>query len=301
MSAWVGGLPPAAAARVARQRASGATGSFLSAPAAAAVAAAGLVPAGEVFGCLVQNIGWTGGLCGNWSGMGGIGPGGWGWTSPVVTTGDPGGNRNGSGPYVRAVEGAWHGALHRMLLEAAALEADGVVGVVVRRSTLQGTAVEFTATGTAVRTVARTAPPPTSPWATDLTAEDCAAALQSGVAPRALLLGLSVATKHEDPLLSQQRMSWSGQEVDGLTELVTRARADARRRLAADARRHTDGGGQVVVSGIGLTSFETVCNGNAKDLHAEAVFTGTLLQRDPSARATSTAGRRVLTVLPLNR
>jgi hypothetical protein len=56
-----------------------------------------------------------------------------------------------------------------------------------------------------------------------------------------------------------------------------------------------------VVSGIGLTSFETVCNGNAKDLHAEAVFTGTLLQRDPSARATSTAGRRVLTVLPLNR
>ncbi len=295
----MGGLPAAAADRVRRQRASGATGSFLSAPAAAAMAAAGLVPAGEVFGCLVQNLGWSGGLCGAWSGTGGIGPGGWGWTSPVVTTGDPGGTRNGYGPYVRSVVTAWHGALDRMLLEAAALEADGVVGVVTSRTTLAGTAVEFTARGTAVRAVDRRGPAPSTPWAAGLSAEDCAAALQSGVVPRALVLGVSVATKHEDPQLGQQRTSWTGQEVDGLTALVQRARADARERLAADARRHA-ATGQVVVSGIGLTSFETACS-NARDLHAEAVFTGTLLRPDPAAPAPAGAGRRVLSVLPLNR
>ncbi|MFD0482861.1 hypothetical protein ACFQ46_09670 [Kineococcus sp. GCM10028916] len=60
MSPWAGGLPPAALARVTRQRAGGATGSFLSAPGAAAVAAAGLAPVGEVFGCLVMNLGWSG-------------------------------------------------------------------------------------------------------------------------------------------------------------------------------------------------------------------------------------------------
>ncbi len=294
----MGGLPPAAAARVERQRASGATGSFLSAPAAAAVAAAGLVPAGEVFGCLVQNLGWSGGLCGAWSGMGGIGPGGWGWTSPVVTTGEAGGSRNGYGPYVRAVETAWHGALDRMLREAAALEADGVVGVVTSRAALAGTAVEFTARGTAVRAVDRSGPAPSSPWAAGLSAEDCAAALQSGVVPRALVLGVCVATKHEDPQLGQQRTSWTGQEVEGLTALVQRARAGARARLTADARRHA-AGGQVVVSGIGLTTFETACS-NARDLHAEAVFTGTLVQRSSSPHPVA-AGRRVLSVLPLNR
>ncbi|MFD0482862.1 heavy metal-binding domain-containing protein [Kineococcus sp. GCM10028916] len=146
-----------------------------------------------------------------------------------MTTGDPGGLRNGSGPYVRAVDAAWHGALDRMLAEARALGADGVVGVRTTRAHLDGTAVEFTARGTAVRELDRTAPG--TLWCAGLSAEDVAAAMGSGFAPRALVRGLSVATKHEDPLMVQQRSSWSGNEVDGLTELLTRARADARRGL----------------------------------------------------------------------
>ena len=292
MSPWAGGLPPAALARVTRQRAGGATGSFLSAPGAAAVAAAGLTPVGEVFGCLVMNLGWSGGFCGAWATT--SGPGAWGWTSPVVTTGDPGGLRNGSGPYVRAVDAAWHGALDRMLTEARALGADGVVGVRTTRAHLDGAAVEFTARGTAVRELGRTAPG--TLWCAGLSAEDVAAAMGSGFAPRALVRGLSVATKHEDPLMMQQRSSWSGNEVDGLTELLTRARADARRGLTLDARRH--GSGHVVVDDVRLGTFETPC-GDGKDLHAEASFTGTLLTEvGPPGAGRAPA---VLTVLPLNR
>src|SRR3954462_2394918 len=58
------GLPPAALERVRHQRASGVRGSLLSAPAAAAVRSAGLEPVGEVFGCVVVTLGWTGGPCG---------------------------------------------------------------------------------------------------------------------------------------------------------------------------------------------------------------------------------------------
>lgn len=290
MSPWPGGLPPAALARVTRQRAGGATGSFLSAPGAAAVAAVDLTPVGEVFGCLVMNLGWSGGFCGAWASP--SGPGAWGWTSPVVTTGDARGSRNGSGPYVRAVDAAWRGALDRMAAEARALGADGVVGVRTTRARLDGTAVEFTARGTAVRGHRA----PGTLWCAGLSAEDCAAALGSGFAPRALVRGLSVATKHEDPLLVQQRSSWGGTEVDGLTELFTRARADARRALTADARGR--GSGHVVVDDVRLGTFDTQC-GNGKDLHAEASFTGTLLAEvGPPGAGRAPA---VLTVLPLNR
>src|SRR3954468_17937077 len=58
------GLPPAAVDRVRHQRASGVRGSLLSAPAAAAIRSAGLEPVGEVFGCIVVTLGWTGGGCG---------------------------------------------------------------------------------------------------------------------------------------------------------------------------------------------------------------------------------------------
>src|SRR3954469_2797714 len=76
------GLPPAAVDRIRHQRASGVRGSLLSAPGAAAVASIGLEPVGEVFGCVVVTLGWTGGGCGYGYGWN-RGPGGWtGWTGP---------------------------------------------------------------------------------------------------------------------------------------------------------------------------------------------------------------------------
>src|SRR4051794_39960293 len=145
------GLPPAAVNRVRHQRASGVRGSLLSAAGAAAVRSIGLEPVGEVFGCVVITLGWAGGSCGygygwnagpgNWSGGvpgtfgGGIGGGvraGAGWQSPIVVSGDMSSSGSTwsawSRSYADAVARAWSDAHDRMLAEAKALGADGVLG-----------------------------------------------------------------------------------------------------------------------------------------------------------------------------
>jgi uncharacterized protein YbjQ (UPF0145 family) len=309
MAAGIDGLPPSARDRIERQRASATTGSLLSAPAAAALRSAGLAPVGEVFGCLAMQLGWTSSACG-WYGNGapawlGNPSTGWGYstTSPVRTTGGASGSYAAFGPYVKAFEQGWHGAIDRMLAEAGALDAEGVVGVAVGRSQLDGQAWEFSALGTAVRSTDRslTGPPGAGgPWHTDLTAEDTAAAILSGLMPLGIAFGISVATKHEDWALKQQRSTWSNTEVDGLTELVTAARADARTRITRRAA--ATGAGQLVITRMGLSEFETPC-GQEVDMHAEAVMVGTVLAPSPSApfRTRSRPGTaQVLPVMPLS-
>lgn len=333
MTQWIGGLPPAAHERIERQRASGTSGSLFSAPAAAAAKSAGLDPVGEVFGCLVMNLGWVGSSCGYWGGGLGGGGGGFGgpfgqgsqggpfgggnpgllggigglgnqyaYTTPVLTSGGTDGGRAGFGPYVKAYEAAWHGALERMQAEARALGADGIVGVTVTRSRIEGQSWEFAAVGTAVRSTDTSLvgrPKAGEVWTAGLSAEDCAAAIHSGFVPREIALGLSVSTKHEDYQLKQQRSSWSNTEVDGLTRLLTAARHDARNQLVARAR-HFDGA-DLAITRTSLTEFETPC-GQEVDVHAEAVFVGTILTPGPMA-SFRTAGRpgtaKVMTVLPL--
>lgn len=293
-------LPPAAQRRLEQQRASGATGSLFSAPAAASARSAGLAPVGEVFGCLVMNLGWAGGGCQWWSpGMGGM----LGWaTSPVTTSGSrSSGGYSGFAPYVHAYEAAWHGALDRMLAEARALGAHGVVGVRIGRTRLEGYSWEFAALGTAVRsTDPGIVPFPTSPgevWATNLSAEDCASAILSGYLPREIVLGMSVSTKHEDMELKQQRSAWSGNtEVSGMTLLIQAARDEARHRRAASAT-HV-GGAELVITDMDLTEFETTCAQDAQDLHAEAVFVGTTLVPIPHSRVSAQASRATA-ILPL--
>lgn len=325
MATWSDGLPPAAHARAARQRESGVAGSLLSAPGAAAIGSVALQPVGEVFGSLVVQLGWAGGGCGIWataspsgpgsgSGMGALGRGMLGgWTSPVLTTGGRGGRNAGFGAYVQAFARAWHGAHDRMVAEAGLLAADGVVGVQVRRRRLDGQIWEFTAVGTAVRTLdtsvspqaggrgARTGAP--GPWTAGFSAEHTTALLQSGYVPRGMALGLSVSTKHEDALLQQQRSTWAGNtEVDGLTHLLEAARDDARQQLSrrAGILRASD----LVVTGSSVGEFETSC-GDEVDLHAEALFIGTAIApgpmhafRDRSAQAVT--GRDVTSVIPLS-
>jgi uncharacterized protein YbjQ (UPF0145 family) len=328
---WSGGLPPAAHERLERQRASKTAGSLFSAPAAAAARSAGLDPVGEVFGCLVMNLGWTGGTCGYWGGggMGGFGGGGLfggnqqgggfgggpgtfgggfggmgGWVSPVTTSGGPGGAQSGFGPYVKAFEAAFHGAVARMLAEAQALGAEGVVGVQLSRSLIDGRAWEFTATGTAVRSLDTSLiGRPRSPgdvWAANLTAEDCTAAILSGLVPKGITLGISVSTKHEDYQLKQQRSTWSGNtEVSGLTTLLQEARRDARAQLTAHASRL--GGTDLAISQSWINEFDTPC-GQEVDVHAEAVFIGTVLAPGPMSdfRTKNRPGTaKVLTVIPL--
>jgi len=297
-------LPPAARARVEKQRESGVAGSLLSAPATAAIRGAGLTAAGEVFGCIAMNVGWSGSMgCGVYSG--GLGGGtygyGYGWVSPVLTT--EGSGFSAFGAYVRAYETAWHDAVHRMLLEAAALGAEGVVGVQVTRTHLTGSVWEFAALGTAVRVIDGSLvghDPDRRVWAADLSAEDVAAAIHSGRRPAGIAFGLAVSTKHEDQQLRIERSSWTGTEVTGLTEVLHASRDAARNRVTASANRH--GGGTLVVTALHTREFDTPCGDKETDLHAETVLQGTVLVPTPHA-AFRTADRpgtaNVLSVLPV--
>ncbi|BDZ51345.1 hypothetical protein GCM10025867_35860 [Frondihabitans sucicola] len=270
---------------------------------------------GEVFGSIAMNLGWSGTGCnfygmrsGGLGGMGGMGGGlfggnAFGYQTPVTTSGDHGGYA-GFAPYVKAFQYGWHEAVNRMLAEARMLGAEGIVGVKVSRVRIDASAYEFTAIGTAVRSVdtALVARPtvPGEIWYADLSAEDCASAIHSGFQPREMALGLSVSTKHEDYLLKQQRSAWAGnQEIEGLTLLVNAARHDARNQLVARAKR--DGGADLVITHQSITEFDTAC-GEEVDLHAEAVFIGTILVPGPmrdfrTRRRPGSA--RVTTVLPL--
>jgi uncharacterized protein YbjQ (UPF0145 family) len=293
VSDWVGGLPPSAHDRIARQRASGTAGSLLSASATAAIRSAGLAPIGEVFGCLVMNLGWSNNGCGWYGGgmpgtgfgqMGGQQWGGqtmWGAISPVYSTAGRS-SYVGFAPYVKAFEAGWYGALDRLLTEARALGADGVVDVRVTRSHLTGQAWEFAALGTAVRSIDTTkvahAKQPADVWTADLSAEDCASAILSGRVPAGMVFGMVVTTKHEDYQLRQQRMSWAGQEIDGLTELLQTARHDARRLVTARAGKS---GGELVIKGMSVREFDSPCGQNESDVHAEAAIEGTVLRPGP--------------------
>ncbi|MEN2742134.1 heavy metal-binding domain-containing protein [Microbacterium sp. X-17] len=297
------GLPAAARSRVERQAASGVRSSLFSAPAAAAARSAGLLPVGEVFGGMVVNLGWTGTGCAWWTPTGPTAAlGTWqsrtAWRSPVTTSG--GSTYAGYAPYVKGFESAWYGAVRRMLAEARALGAHGVVGVTVQRSRLDGSAWEFTALGTAVRSDdPLLVPYPKNRgdvWSTNLTVEDTASAILSGYAPGELLLGISISTKHEDYELRTQRSSWVNGEVTGMTELVQAARAEALHRL--ETRATATAGAQLVVTDLRLGEFETPC-GEEKDLHAEATVVGATLIPVPrySRRAELSA---VTTVIPLS-
>ena len=341
------GLPPAALERVRHQRASGVRGSLLSVPAAAAVRSAGLEPVGEVFGCVVVTLGWTGGPCGygygwntsygssGWTGGtrmsggipgtvgggiagrtggggfggGGFGGGGFGGggvygygpITPVVVSGNLPASRFGwARPYAEAVTQAIGEAHRRMLTEARALGADGVLGITRTVTAIDGSAREYATLGTAVRHVdpALQRAPAHAPWAATLTGEDCAAAAVAGFRPAGVAFGYSLALKHEDWQLRQQRSSWVNQELHGLTELLTAARADARRSLARESRRAA-GGGQVVITSSSLLTSERVCSGEQKDLLAEALFVGTVLEQHPAGARGQERHGRTLTVLPL--
>ncbi|MFB9747446.1 heavy metal-binding domain-containing protein [Leifsonia shinshuensis] len=297
------GLPAAARSRVERQAASGVRSSLFSAPAAAAARSAALLPVGEVFGGIVVNLGWTGTGCAWWT-MTGPAVGRStafnrnAWRSPVTTSG--GTTYVGFAPYVKAFESAWYGAVRRMLAEAGALGAHGVVGVTVERTRLDGSAWEFTALGTAVRSDdPLLVPYPKNRgdvWCTNLTVEDTAAAILSGYTPGELLLGISVSTKHEDYELRTQRSSWVNGEVTGMTELIQAARSESLHRLGK--RASAIPGAQLVVTDLDLFEFDTPC-GEEKDLHAEATVIGTTLVPVPrySRRAELSA---VTTVIPLS-
>jgi uncharacterized protein YbjQ (UPF0145 family) len=283
---WDGrGLPPAAAARVERFGSAALRTSLLSVPAAVSIESVGFDTVGEVMGCQVQQIGWAGFAgCGMWGA-------GYGYAGPALQVQSSSYRFSGYGPYVQAVTGGYTTALHRMLLEASALNADGVVGVALSRKQLGGQATEFVALGTAVR--ARSRIRPKVPFTTDLPGTDFAKLLMGGWTPVSLQLAMEIAIRHDDYRTQAQAGTtwWNSQnvEVSGYTELVQHTRALAREKFARNTA--STGADGSVVSELSLRMWAIEPNEGHTDHVAEALITGTAIAhfgRRPSSPASST-------------
>jgi len=272
MTDWDGrGLPPVAQARVQRAAAGRLRTSLFSAREAATLRAVGLDPVGEVMGCVVEHIGWGGYGCGAYSGTG---VGRYGYAPPTLTSGM--GGYAGYAPYVDALYYGYEVALHRMLLEAQALGADGVVGVRWTQERIDSNHNrEFVALGTAVR--ARGGQRPKHLFATDLAGQDVVKLMHGGWMPSGLVIGIAVAVRHDDYYTRRQAMSWTNVEVTGYTELVTFARADARSKFAQRAARH--GGDAAIVSDMAMHVWSLEPAEGHRDHVAESVVTGTALAK----------------------
>ena len=288
MSDWDGrGLPPAAAARMQRFQADGISTSLLGVPGAVATTALGLPPVGEVMGCIVLHLGWQGYGCGAY-GMSGN------WSTGTVTSGQSMG-LTGYRPYVDALYRGYDTALERMVIEAQAMGADGVVGVRLT-VTHQGQGNrEFVALGTAVRStgeyhLAR-------PFLTDRAGADVAKLLHAGWVPASIAIGISVAIRHDDYTTRSQASAWSQNvEVTGYTELVQHVRADARARFHAYAAKA--GADVAIVSSMSLDIHSIEPSDGHRDHVAESVVIGSTLSQ---FHVGHTAPTRVLSMLPLRR
>jgi uncharacterized protein YbjQ (UPF0145 family) len=294
VDSWDGrGLPPVARQRIARAGADGVRTSLLPVAGAAGLETAGFDVVGEVLGTVVMQISWAGfGGCG-WTPMGGLGYG-FGVGPGTVVSGR-GGRWAGYAPYVQAITGGRDTALNRMLTEAAALGADGVVGVTLTDERMEGNKREFMALGTAVRSRGRQRP--ARPFATDLSGQDVAKLLLAGWVPAGIAYGISVAVRHDDWRTRNQTGAFAGNvEVSGYTELLTHVRADARHEFARAAARH--GGDSALMSGMHHHVWEFEPRENHRDHVAECVITGSAIAKfhDSAFRPD-----RSLTILPLRR
>jgi uncharacterized protein YbjQ (UPF0145 family) len=288
---WDGrGLPPVAARRVARAAADGVRTSLLSANGAAGLEAAGFDVVGEVLGTIVMQISWTGfGGCG-WTPMAGFG--GFSFGPGTVTSGSRS-RWAGYAPYVDALKAGRNTALDRMLIEASALGADGVVGVRLTDVRMDASKREFMALGTAVRS--RGAQRPARPFTTDLSGQDVAKLLGAGWVPAGIAYGISVAVRHDDWRTQSQIGVFSGNtEVSGYTELMNHVRADARREFARLAARL--GGDSALMTTMHHHVREYEAGENHRDHIAECVITGNAIARFHGSSFTPPTS---LTYLPL--
>ena len=192
-------------ARVGRYTATGLRTSLLSVPGAVGAAAAGFTPVGEVMGCAVEHA-----------------PGG---VDGLVT-----GLRHG-----------YATALARLREEAAALGADGVLGIACTVARTGAGISESTTLGTAVRATAGHRP--RRVFTTCLPGPDVAKLVRAGWVPVAVAIGIAGGTVFDAAMADQVPALAPNQEVSAPTELVTRIRAGARAEFAhAIADPGADGG-----------------------------------------------------------
>jgi uncharacterized protein YbjQ (UPF0145 family) len=258
-------------------RGSGTWGSALTSDEFASIRSVGFEAVGQVLGAAVYNIGYTGGYgCpGAW---GSYGYGGWGMPARGATQVSSRGGYGSFGPLVQAMYEARRAAIGRMVAECAELGGHGVVGVRLSIGGFPAGGLEFKAIGTAVR--APGAPPLRHPFTSDLSGQDFAKLVMRGWMPAGLVLGISVAARHDDWLTrGQTRWGAGNAEVTAYTELVNDARHDARTQLSADVKRI--GGQGVVVAGMDLRVRERECPAQegGRDHVIEATNIGTAIVR----------------------
>ena len=296
---WDGrGLPPVARARVERAAAGGVRTSLLSADGLAGLEVAGFDVVGEVLGTTVMQIGWTGwGGCGWQPGWGGMGTGllggpGLGRAGEPATV-SAGSRWSGYEPYRQAIRHGRDTAMGRMRQEAAALGADGVVGVRFTEERMDGQKREFMALGTAVRS--RGGQRPDKPFTTDLAAQDVAKLLATGWVPAGLVYGLAIGVRHDDWRTTSSLTYLAGNtEVTGYTELINHVRDGARRDFAARAA--SLGADAALMSDLSSRMWKIEVGERHTDHAAECIIVGNAIARFSTVRPSTPSS---LTILPL--
>ncbi|HEV2348039.1 MAG TPA: heavy metal-binding domain-containing protein [Actinocrinis sp.] len=284
---WDRSLPEAARARMAGIRETHTWGSALSTQEFAAIEGAGFDPVGQVLGTAVYHIGYAGryGCSGSWSYFGGteVSSSSWAPFSELV----------------RAMYTARWTALGRAVAECQALGGDGIVSVKLKVGHFPAGGLEVTALGTAVRARSSRVHP-AKPFTSHVTGQEFGKLVHAGWIPTGLVLGISIATRHDDWRTRGQLSFMAGnQEVDGYTQLINQARHDARVQLQSDAKRQ--GGDGIVVDEMDLRIRERECPSyeNQRDHIAEVVILGTSIARFD--RSPGHAGPKPLTIMTLNR
>ncbi len=297
---WNGqGLPPAAQARMERGRAGGPPASLFGVSGQAALEAVGFSVVGEVMGCIVQHIGFTGyGGCGYYGpgmgpGMGAMGGMGGGIGYQPSVRSSSGGGFAGFAPYVDALYHGYDTAVLRMLLECRDLHGDGVVGVRLEQRNLGQENREFIAYGTAVRSHGRTRP--ANLFSTTLAAHDVAKLLHGGWAPAAITIGISLSIRHDDWTTIQQARTWSGNsEVSGYTDLVNHVRNDARNQFSR--RTAAYGADGAIMSGMTLDIWEIEPGEGHRDHVALSYVQGTAIARFHRGAVAPTSSLKILSL-----
>lgn len=279
-------LPAPALRRLENVARGSARGSLESLAGTAGLAVAGFDAVTEVMGCTVVHLGFRNSACGYYT----IG---FGQRARTFVSGQ---DRLGLLPAARAVDAAWGSALDRLLAEAGAVGADGVVGITSTRRRVPGSVAddEFVLVGTAVRARSVTRAP--HPFATDLSGDRLAALLGNGWVPAGYAVRVSQGIRHDDWRTQSSMSRWTANvEVEGLTELVTATRSDARRAFEGRVRRL--GGEVAVVSSMTLRTWRSEAGENHVDHLAEATVSGTALVsfRTPAGPLAGTP----LTIMPL--
>ena len=117
-------------------------------------------------------------------------------------------------------------------------------------------------------------------FTSDLSVNEFLLVREAGFRPLGLVLGISIAARHDDWLtVGQTRWGAGNAEVTGFTELVNEARHDARTQLSADVKRL--GAEGVVVAEMDMRVRERECPAQegGRDHIIEAINIGTAIVR----------------------